>query len=53
MGGLPEELLYEDDLTIIGGTQEEREGILHTWQTSMEVEGLKVNSTKTETKAKN
>ena len=46
--GLPEELLYADDLAITGRTQGELEVRLHTWQRSMEAKGLKINSSKTE-----
>ena len=46
--GLPEELLYADDLAITADSVEELEARLHQWQTAMEAKGLRINSAKTE-----
>ena len=46
--GLPNELLFADDLTVVTDTQEETQKRWLGWQIGMESKGLKVNIGKTE-----
>jgi len=45
--GLPLELLYADDLLIMGESEEELRGKIMNWKTGLEGKGLKVNLSKT------